>query len=308
MAQLYARVTQQIIEAISAGVGDCRMPWHRSGNDIGAPRNAFSKRAYRGLNVVTLWATAEAKGYVSGGWATYRQWLEANAQVRKGEKGTMVYFWENRQAGGRDEGGDEEGDGANRRCFIARSYMVFNADQVEGYVAPVTAPLSEEGRLEKAEAFFDAIGAEIRNGGDQAYFDKGTDHVQMPAFGQFRSAHGYYAVLAHELAHWTGAKHRLDRDMGKRFSMEGRAMEELVAELGAAFIMAELGLANEPRRDHAAYIANWLQVFQHYDRAIFTAAARAQAAADYLIARAGAGLPERGGSLPITDNNMENAA
>ena len=180
---------------------------------------------------------------------------------------------------------DEEADQAeenDRRRFMARGYSVFNAAQVDGYEAPPAVILPPSVRIGRAEEFFAYLGADIRHGGNRAYFQPMTDHIQMPPFAAFRDAVGYYATLSHEATHWTGTKTRLDRDMSGRFGSEGYAAEELVAELVAAFLCGSLGLANEPRPDHAAYITSWLKVLRSDNRAIFTAAAKAQQAADYL--------------------------
>jgi antirestriction protein ArdC len=173
-----------------------------------------------------------------------------------------------------------EGD----RRLLARAFHVFNADQVDGWTAPLVPNLPESERIAAAEAFVAAIPANITHGGDSAYYIPALDQVRMPAFGQFARALDYYATLAHELTHWTGAKPRLDRDLSGRFGSDAYAMEELVAELGAAFTAGRLGLPSVPRADHAPYIANWLKVLKGDSRAIFTAAARAQQAADYLVA------------------------
>lgn len=277
---IYETITNQIVTAIEEGAGLYRMPWHRSRNEITSPKNAASGRSYRGLNIISLWMIAEARQFSSGTWATYQQWQEKGAQVRKGQKSASVFFWKNLRDGQEESGGaDEEG---SRARFMARAYNVFNADQVDGYEAPVVPVLSEAERLAEADRFFAAIPAQVTHGGNSACFVPSADRVQMVPFSQFESARAYYAVLAHELTHWTGAKTRLDRDLSGRFGSEAYAMEELVAELGAAFLSGQLGLPSVPRTDHAPYIATWLKVLKNDSRAIFTAASKAQAAADYL--------------------------
>ena len=173
-------------------------------------------------------------------------------------------------------------DDGQRRSVLARGYAVFNAEQVDGYEVPPTPPRPEIQRVQEAERFFEALGADIKHGGNRAFYRPSGDHIQMPNFESFRDAVSYYSVLAHEATHWTGATLRLDRDLSGRFGNAAYAAEELVAELGAAFLCADLGLTNEPRPDHAAYVANWLQVLKEDKRAIFTAAAKAQQAADYV--------------------------
>lgn len=280
---IYETITSQIVAAIEEGAGSYRMPWHRSRFDIASPSNAASGKVYRGVNILSLWLTAETRGYGSGQWATYQQWREAGAQVRKGEKATAVVFW-NRlgEANGEENGCDLVTRAEGRLAFMARSYSVFNADQVEGWTAPAVPQLSEAERIANAESFFAAVPAQVEHGGNSAYYMPALDRVQMVPFGQFKRATDYYATLAHELTHWTGAKPRLDRDLSGRFGSEAYAIEELVAELGAAFVTGQLGLPSVPRTDHAPYIANWLKVLKGDSRAIFAAASKAQAAADYL--------------------------
>jgi antirestriction protein ArdC len=153
----------------------------------------------------------------------------------------------------------------------------------EIYYAKAAPTLDAVARIDHAEKFLHATGAQIAHGGTRAYYSLSTDAVQMPPFESFRDADSYYSTLAHELTHWSGAKTRLDRDFGgHRFGSNAYAREELVAELGAAFLCADLELALEPRADHASYIANWLEVMKGDSRAIFTAAAHAQRAADFI--------------------------
>ena len=279
---LYQRITDQVIAAIAAGAGEFRMPWHRP-QGTGTPINAITGRAYRGINTLLLWAEAEHAGFSSGLWATYRQWTQQGAQVRKGEKSTLVMLWKPLSTACGD---GEDGDEPQRGRMLARAFHVFNADQVDGYkiTAPPHLPISA--RIERAETFFRAQPATIWDGSDSAFYDARADIVSMPSFEAFVSAEAYYSVLAHELCHWTGAKPRLDRDLAGRFGSEAYAMEELIAELGAAFTVGYLDLACEPRTDHAPYISSWLRVLGGDPRAIITAASRAQAAADYLISKA----------------------
>jgi antirestriction protein ArdC len=278
-ADIHSKITNQIIKAIEAGAGNWKMPWHTDGNDTLRPVNAISGKPYRGVNVLALWCVASDHGYGSDKWATFKQWQESGAAVRKGEKASSIVFWKFTDA---DHEADTTNDeNATHRRVFERGYSVFNAEQVEGYQAPPIPARPEIQRIKEAEQFFNGLGADIRSGGNRAFYRPTTDHIQMPNFESFRDAVAYYATLSHEVTHWTGAKERLDRDLSKRFGSEAYAGEELVAELGAAFLCADLGLANEPRPDHAAYVANWLKALRSDTRAIFTAAAKAQQAVDY---------------------------
>jgi len=284
-------VTDAIINAIEQGESTWRMPWHTSGRFAFSPINATSKKPYRGINTVCLWAAAQAKGYERGEWATYQQWQERGGQVRKGEKATTVVFWKfsNSVTESQDDG--EESPASSSRLLFTRGYNVFNAAQVDGYTpkADPDQPIIE--RIAQADAFFGRIGATVKHGGNQAFYSPATDHIQMPPMQVFRESLGYYSTLAHEHTHWTAAPSRCDRQLGKRFGDAAYAAEELVAELGAAFTCSHLGLSTEPREDHAAYIASWLKVLKSDFRAIFTAASKAQQACDWLIQRAGCNQP-----------------
>lgn len=283
---IYERVTSQIIAATEAGAGDYRMPWHHDGSAIATPVNVASSKAYRGVNILSLWAAAQAAGYPAGIWGTYRQWQALGAQVRKGERGHLVVFWKTTDRHGEADSqhGDEDRDEPARRMF-ARGYTVFNCTQVDGYTPPSMPALPQAERIEQAERFCAALGIDIRHGGSQAYYRPSTDQVQMPEFASFRDAVAYYAVLLHECGHASGAKHRLDRDLSGRFGSAAYAMEECTVELLSAMICADLNLSVEPRPDHARYIASWLEVLRSDSRAIFTAASKAQQIADWMHAR-----------------------
>ncbi len=280
---LFEKITAHIITAVEAGTAKYEMPWHRWGKSLAQPVNAVSGWTYRGINKLLLWAAAEREGYPSGRWATYRQWNELGAQVRAGERSTGILFWKQVTNAGDEEEGSEN-SAAGRTHAMARVYCLFNEGQVDGARPSMRSrPLSQNERIEAAEAFVAATGASIVHEGDQAYFDLAMDQIRLPRFEQFRSAECYYSVLSHECIHWSGAKHRLNRDLSSRFGSDSYAMEELVAELGSAFICGHLGIGIEPRPEHAAYISSWLRILRGDSRAILTAANKAQNAADYLI-------------------------
>jgi antirestriction protein ArdC len=292
-ADTYRRVTDRIVAAIETGTAkgkDWRMPWHRRRDaeaPTSLPMNVTSRSGYRGINTVILWGEAEVRGYDAGLWGTYRQWKALGAQVRGGEKAATVIYWQFPDRAKADVTGDGEED--RKRAPWAKAYSVFNVAQVEGYKAPADATpiLPEERRIAAAEGFFSRLPSlDVLHGGTRAYYVPATDRVQMPRFADFRDAEGYYGTLAHEVTHWTGHSSRLARDLSGRFRSEAYAAEELVAELGAAFLLATLGLATEPREDHAQYVAGWLELLRGDPRAIFTAARMAQGAADWLHAAA----------------------
>jgi antirestriction protein ArdC len=282
---LYNKVTDQIVLSLERGVRPWMQPWsaeHAAGR-ITRPLRG-NGIPYQGINVLVLWSEALAKGYSASIWMTFRQALELDAHVRKGERGSTVVYASTVTRTGTDA---ETGEDCQETIPFLKSYTVFNVEQIEGLPAhfhAIAEPrLDPVQRIERAESFFAATRADICHGGNMAYYNIGSDFVQMPPFEAFRDAESYYATLAHECTHWTRHKSRLDRDLGrKKWGDAGYAMEELVAELGSAFLCADLDLTPEIREDHAAYIANWLEVLKSDKRAIFSAAAHAQKAADYL--------------------------
>jgi antirestriction protein ArdC len=278
-------ITEKIATAIEAGVGDYRMPWHRHGASISRPINASTGRAYQGANVIALWAEASLRRFDSGYWATYRQWHSVGAQVRKGARGATIVFYKAIEAQNNEDG---EGREVPQPTLVARTSWVFNADQVDGWAPPVQAKANEVESRENAEAFIAATRADIRYGGDRAYYDVPGDYIGLPRPEQFvatetsSATECFYSVHLHELIHWTGASDRLARVLRGRFGDEAYAMEELIAEFGAAFLCADLHIANEPRLDHACYVSSWLKVLNRDRNALFTAANKANAAVGYL--------------------------
>lgn len=286
-ADVYEKVTASIVAELEKGVQPWFKPWnaeHAAGR-ITRPLRANGV-PYRGINILMLWGVAVERGYAAPLWLTYKQAQELGGQVRKGEKGSLVVYANTITRSETDETNGEE---VERAIPFMKGYTVFNAEQVEGlpahYYAMAAPALSTLERIEAADRFFAATGADIRHGGNQAYYMQGEDRVQMPPFETFKDPVSYYATLSHELTHWTKHKARLDRDFGRKsWGDEGYAMEELVAELGAAFLAADLGLEAAPRADHAAYIGSWLKVLKGDKRAIFSAAAHAQRAVDFMLA------------------------
>ncbi len=284
---VYQQITDQIIAAMENGVNNWTMPWHRPEIATGRPTNIASGNAYRGVNVVALWVASLQHGFPCGLWGTYRQWLAKGAQVRKGERASLIVFYKEVTREADSTGGDEEHEG-QRRMF-ARASWVFNVDQVDGFTKP-EQPLPASGAdvIDRAEHFVSATGAKIEHGGNRAYYDRLSDSIRLPERAAFlgsdtsSATEAYYGTIFHELTHYSGAPSRCNREFGKRFGDHAYAMEELVAELGAAFLCADLAVTNTPREDHAAYIANWLAVMREDKRAIFTAAAKASQAVDFL--------------------------
>ena len=285
---VYARVTAAIVAALEAGTRPWMPPWNaaHAAGPISRPLR-YDGTPYRGVNVLLLWLAATENGYAAPFWMTYRQAQALGGQVRQGEHGALVVY---ANAIRRTETDPATGEEVETEIPFMKGYTVFNAEQIDGlpdrYHATAVPPhLSDAERSARLDAFFAATGADIRHGGNRAFYTIGEDYIQMPPFAAFRSPDAFYGTLAHECVHWTGHSSRLNRDLGcKRWGDAGYAMEELVAEIGSAFLCAELGLTPEVREDHAAYVADWLRVLADDKKAIFTAASHAQKAADFLRA------------------------
>ncbi len=200
---VYARVTAQIVAAIENGVGTWRMPWHTSGRYVFSPINIASHKPYRGVNTLCLWAAAQSKGYDRGEWGTYQQWQNRGAQVRKGQKATLAVFWKFAHDSAESQDDVAETPACRSRLLFTRGYSVFNAAQVDGYTPKVDAEPTIPERITHAEEFFQAIHADVRHDGNQAYYAPVSDYIQMPPFAAFAENISYYSTLAHEHTHWT---------------------------------------------------------------------------------------------------------
>jgi antirestriction protein ArdC len=287
---VFDRVTQKIIADLEQGVRPWQKPWN---GDNAAPRIVRPRRhngePYNGVNVLLLWDAALNGGFQSPTWMTFAQAEEYGAHVRKGEKSSFVVY-ANKVT--KTETDEKTGAEIEREIPFMRGYNVFNAEQIEGLpekflVKPEPVPTSSTiGRLENVDYFIKNTGAVIRHGGDRAYYTEGSDHVQMPFIDAFTDAESYYATIAHETTHWTKHETRLNRSFGRVvWGDEGYAKEELVAEIGSAFLCADLGITPEVREDHAAYIESWLKALKNDKKLIFTAAAHATRAVEFLKAK-----------------------
>lgn len=292
---IHDAVTQRIIAMLeNADKSGGELPWCRPGVAHSRPTNVATKQRYRGINVLSLWGAADVANYRTGLWGTFRQWQELGAHVRKGETATPIVFYkpigvaadaapDRRQKHDAAEAGD-----ASKTIRMLKDYWGFNADQVDGYELPAMPTDTLVERDARLERFFAALRIPIAHGGTRAFYRPSEDRIQMPELALFRptatssATEGYYAVLAHECGHATGASHRLDRNLTGRFGDESYAVEELIAELTSAFLCADLAITAQPRPDHAHYIKNWLTVLKGDNTAVFTAAAAANRAAEFL--------------------------
>jgi len=304
MQDLYQRITDRIVQAIEAGTPPWIKPWREQ--DSGLDANLLSGKPYRGINLLLLYAESLSRGFTSNRWLTLKQANQLGARVNKGERGTGIVFFkwkevknEADEAAAGDSGGGSDpssrvitssdpsasalSQSGARVIPLLRSYTVFNLDQVSGlpeqYLTPPDPPLWQP--CEMAESLLMASAASITHGGNSACYLPELDRIELPHAHQFETAEDYYATALHELTHWTGHPSRCNRVLGRQHVLEAYAFEELVAEMGSAFLTAHCALPG--RLQHASYIDSWLSALRHDKRLIFVAASKAQAAADYVL-------------------------
>jgi len=285
---IHQTITDSIVAAIeNGGAKDWQMPWHQ-GAAIARPTNIETGRRYSGINIVALWAASQNLGFSSGTWGTFRQWKNAGASVKKRAKASFVVFSKSITVEGAADTETGEVRDAPSPRFVAKATPVFNADQIDGWSEPSPEIRSPAEIDERADGVVQATSARIQSGGSRACFVPSLDLIRMPHREAFTGTstsnptQAYYTTLFHELVHWTAPAHRCDRDLSGTFGSEAYALEELVAEVGAAFLCADIGISSVPRSDHANYIASWLKCLRTDNRAIFKAAALASKAVAFV--------------------------
>ena len=275
----FERITAAIQAALSGDLPPWRRPWRtlRTAGASGIPCNAITGRSYRGVNACLLWVRQDTDMR----YLTFRQAKECGGHVRKGEHGAQVIFWQKKRYATRDENGEDE----IRDSLLARVYTVFNIEQCEGVTMPKfrkdPEPLPPPPTI---TSVYSTLCTSVRHGGDFACYSPGPDVITMPKPEAFSSSDAYTATALHEIGHWTGHTSRLARDLTGRFGTQAYAAEELVAELTSAYLCASLGV-DSALEHHASYIENWRQLLRSDPKAIVTAASRAQAAADFILAK-----------------------
>jgi antirestriction protein ArdC len=283
--QVMADTVAALCDRIEAGsVGDWRMPWHHVGAHIMAPRSVNGHR-YQAGNRIALAMAAMTSGYSAGTWATYKQWREVGGQVQKGQHGTPIVVFSQRERN--PEPDEAPSDDTVDVVRFYKTITVFNVDQQQGWSPTAAEGPDESQRIAAAETWTATVvrggAVDVRHGGNRAYFSPTSDHVQLPTFQQFDTPVAYYSTLWHELTHWTGP--RVDRAVKfTRWGDDAYAAEELVAELGAAFCCADRGLRATPRVDHAQYLAHWLRVLRADPARLWTAGKLAETAVEHLAA------------------------
>ena len=268
---MYKTVTDSIIAELEKGAIPWVKPWKA---DSSADKNFISQKPYQGINRLLLGMGSMAKGYTNPAWATFKQWQESGANVKSGEKATHIVFF-------KPVKGIDKVTGENKGYCVIKGYAVFNAQQTDINIVPSDIPDTPFNPMPDCEDRIIKTGASISHGGDAAFYMPSHDRIQLPNKGAFSSEANYYATAFHELSHWTGAKHRLDRSLDKgRYGNPAYAFEELVAEISAAYLCADYKIQGELR--HAGYIQSWLKACKDDSKAIFKAAALAQKATDYI--------------------------
>ena len=273
---VYQTVTNRIIEQLEKGATPWVKPWRV---DSTADKNISTQEPYRGVNRLLLGMSAMCAGYSTPVWGTFDQWQKIGAHVRKGEKGTQIIKYQPMTKG------KDKTTGEEIHYNLIKAFWVFNAEQVEGIRIeapnPDNAPFNA---IEHAETLLAASGAVIGHGGDAAFYVPSADKIQLPNKSAFDNEGSYYATAFHELTHWTGHETRCNRNLKGKFGNSEYAFEELVAEMGAAFLCAENRIQGELR--HAGYIGHWLKCLRDDSKAVFKAAALAQKAVDYINMKA----------------------
>lgn len=272
-------VAEKLIEQLKQGTAPWQMPWKAGDGGGMMPFNPTTGKRYKGINAIHLLS----QGRDDQRWLTFNQAKAAGAQVRKGEKSTSIQYWKfEEEQTKRDENNkpvlDGKGDPVKVRVRLERPKMfmanVFNAEQIDG-LPLYQKPVQTWNALERAETILQASGADIRHGGDRAYYRPSTDNIQLPDKAQFPSADNYYATALHELGHWTGHGSRLDRDLSHPFGSEGYAKEELRAEIASMILGDELGIGHDPGQ-HVSYVQSWIKALQNDPLEIFRAASDAE--------------------------------
>jgi antirestriction protein ArdC len=281
---LYQEVTNTIIKALENGAAPWVCPWKKAKTSGIIPTRS-NGQPYQGVNVVLLWAAQQERGYSSNQWFTLKQASALGARVRKGETASHVVFTDAIQTIKQDKSGND----TDVSIPFLKRYCVFNAQQIDGLpvnedqaAQEALSQTQQTQRIDALDTFFASSGALVRHGGNRAFYAPSLDSIAMPDFHQFPVAEHYYGTLAHELTHWTGHETRCNREFSKRFGDAQYAAEELVAEIGAAFLCAGLGIEPKTMDNHVNYLAHWLELLKDDKRAIFTAASAAQKAANFI--------------------------
>jgi antirestriction protein ArdC len=283
---LYQEITDKIIAELEQGRVPWVQPWANAAAPLGLPKNAATGRNYSGVNILILWGAAAERGFTSQNWLTFRQALNLGGHVRKGEKGVTAVYADRFIPYRERQRAAETGDEPDAIPFLKR-FTVFNTDQCEDLPTEIAAPPAlvadnQDLILPQAEALIRATGADIRIGGDRAFYVPSEDYIRVPPPSAFFEPINWHRTVFHECGHWSGAEHRLKRNLSGNFGSPSYINEELCAELISAFVCAALSIV--PTVRHADYLGSWIDCMREDNRVIIRAASAASKAADYLLA------------------------
>ncbi len=277
---IYKHITDRIIAALETTMQTGEKLWNGAGESAGLPINYSTRRAYTGINVLILWDAVRRSGFSSNAWLTYKQAADLGGQVRQGEKAELGIFYKPLE---KEAVNTDTGEVERDRIPMMKAFYLFNLDQIDGLDKPTTVAPNEFTAIENAERVLQMSGARITIGGTRAFYRRSDDAIYLPDKYRFAKAENFYAVALHELTHWSGGGSRLNREFGARFGDEAYAFEELVAEIGSAFLNAELGFVDATLENHASYIDSWLTVLKRDKKAIVSAAALAAKAHQFIM-------------------------
>ena len=291
---LYAEVTQRFVAALKNGAAPWIKPWSEGGSTAGRPTNAVTSREYSGINVTILWTAARASGFERDRWLTFNQAAEAGGHVTRGQKGTLAILYRDYDVQRKDGTGtavfDESGQPMIDTIKLIKGFTLFNVEQCSGLTPEILGGQQEPAEAiewdpcQKVNEMLARHEIEVKHSGDHAGYDPKGDLIRMPPRQAFVSKHGYYSTLLHETSHWTGHPTRLDRPgiaVARSTELDVYAYEELIAEIGSAFLCAELGVRGEMR--HEGYVLSWIKALENDSKAIFTSSAAAWKARSYLL-------------------------
>ena len=290
---IYIRVTAQFIEALENGAPPWVRPWTRENSYAGRPVNAFTERKYSGINVTILWSSALSRGFTHDRWLTFRQASMVGGNVRKGQKGTVAVLYRDvempRKSAKYVLNTDANDESIVNSVKFIKGFTLFNVAQCDGLPPEIiSGPQSKEkpptwDAHQEAELLVSRSGASVYHEGESALYVPNQDYIRMPPLATFDSTAGYYSTLLHELTHWTGHESRLNRAgiaSPEDIDSQGYAFEELIAEMGSAFLCSDLGIPGELR--HRGYVLSWIKVLEHDPKAIFDASTLAWQAVSFL--------------------------
>ena len=287
MLDVKLEVTRKVIEALEKGGNQFSQMLINSAAE-GMPKNGVTGNEYRGANVLLLWIAQQQFSYSSNTWLTYKQAQSIGAQVRKGEKSTLCAYFDMKQKKQNDDAAEQGEETEKSHYLLCKPFYLFNIDQMDNvpqHLITTQEASRNNARIADIEAFLNNTGAVVlEEKTSRIFYRRDTDTVHIPNIEKFTTSDNYYLSLAHEIAHWTGAPHRLDRTKGKRFADAAYSFEELIAEITACLVAGRFGLLDANLESHASYLQSWIDALKADKNAIFAASKMAFEAYDFMCA------------------------